>query len=117
MNAKNKVRAKRLKMALITSAFVFLASPARAEIVPTEQILPQSDRDRVRTFMSREDVEDRLKVLGLPPELARQRVDALTDEEIRVIAGKLDTLPAGGALSATDWIIVLLLIIVLILVL
>jgi len=116
MNAMNKLRAKRLKMALITSAFVFLASPARAEIVPTEQILPQSDRDQVRTFMSREGVEDRMKALGLPPELAKQRVDALTDEEIRVIAGKLDTLPAGGALSTTDWIIILLLIIVVILI-
>lgn len=113
----NKRMTKGWKALLMTGVFAFLVNPAGAELVSTEQTLTHSDRDRVRTFMQREGVEHQLKALGLAPELAKQRVDALTDEEIRVIAGKLDTLAAGGALSGTDWIIVLLLIIVLILIL
>jgi hypothetical protein len=46
--------------------------------------------------------------LGVKPELAKQRVDALTDAEVVSLAGKIDTLPAGGALSSTDLIIILL---------
>jgi len=40
----------------------------------------------------------------------------MTDEEIRIVAGKIDRLPAGAALSQTDWIIVLLLFILLLIV-
>lgn len=109
--------AKGWKAVFITSALALLASTAWAEIVSTEQALMQAERDRVRSFMQREDVEDQLKVLGLPPELARQRTNALTDEEVRVIAGKLDTVPAGGALDRTEWIIILLVVLLAIIIL
>lgn len=105
------------KAVFMTGALALLAGPACAEIVSTEQSLAQGERDRVRTFMQREDVQLQLKALGLPPELARQRAGALTDEEVRVIAGKLDTLPAGSALDKNDWIIVLLVVILAIVVL
>ena len=103
--------AKGCKAAFMTGAFALLTSAAWAEIVSTEQALAQGERDRVRAFMQREDVEHQLKALGLPPELARQRTDALTGEEVRVIAGKLDTLPAGSALSQYDLILILLIVI------
>lgn len=96
---------------LIAGALAFLCGPASAEIVSTEQALPQSDRDRVRMFLDRDGVEDQLKVLGVAPETARQRVQALTDEEVRTIAGRLDALPAGAALSSTDLILILLIVI------
>jgi len=107
---KNGV-AKCWKTVIVTGAMALLSGLAWAEIVSTEQALMQAERDRVRSFMQREDVELQLKALGLPPELSRQRTNALTDEEVRVIAGKLDTLPAGGALDKNDWILILLIII------
>ncbi len=107
---KNGV-AKGWKAVILTGAMALLNGTAGAEIVSTEQVLAQAERDRVRSFMQREDVEDQLKVLGLPSELARQRTNALTDEEVRVIAGKLDTLPAGSALSQYDLILILLIVI------
>lgn len=105
------------KSLLAAIAFAFVSVPASADIVSTDQVLAGSDREKVQAFMEREDVEDRFKALGVAPELARKRVDAMTDEEIRVVAGKIDTLPAGGALSQTEWIILLLAVIVLILIL
>jgi hypothetical protein len=107
---KNGV-AKCWKTVIVTGAMALLSGLAWAEIVSTEQALMQAERDRVRSFMQREDVENQLKVLGLPPELARQRTNALTDEEVRVIAGKLDTMPAGSALDKNDWILILLIVI------
>lgn len=99
------------KAVLAAVAFALVSGPVSAEIVSTEQVLTQSDRERVRTFLNREGVEDRLKALGVAPELARKRVDAMTDEEVLVVAGRIDTLPAGGALDRTDWILILLLVI------
>ena len=99
------------KAVFMMGAFALLTSAAWAEIVSTEQALVQGERDRVRIFMQREDVKHQLKARGLPPEFARQRTDALTDEEVRVIAGKLDTLPAGSALDKYDLILILLIVI------
>ena len=59
------------KVVLVAVALAFLAGPVSAEIVSTEQILPQPERERVRTFLNREGAEDRLKALGVAPEDAR----------------------------------------------
>ncbi len=96
------------KALLAAIAFALVSVPASAGIVSTEQVLAGSDREKVRAFLEREGVEDRLKALGVAPELARKRVDAMTDEEVLLVAGRIDTLTAGGALDKTDWILILL---------
>ena len=116
MNASKQCSARSWMTALIAVVFACVAGAAAAEIVTTEQVLPQADRERVREFLNREDVEDRLKQLGVTPAEARKRVDAMTPGEVQLVAGKIDTLAAGGALSTTDWIIILLLFIVILLI-
>jgi len=105
-----------LATALVAAVFALLAGTATAEIVSTEEVVQQADRDRIHELLNREGAEDRLKQLGVTPEEARKRVDAMTPEEVRVVAGQIDTLAAGGALSSTDWIIILLLFIVILLI-
>jgi hypothetical protein len=106
------------KLVLMAGVFAFLVQPARAEIVATGEIASQeqvqADRERIQAFMSRQSVEQSLKALGVDPEMAKKRADALTNEEVRTIAGKLDLLPAGGALSQTDLLLIILLVLVLI---
>jgi len=72
---------------------------AEAKMVTTDQVLeqadPKNDRDRVESFLLREDVQSQLVVLGIDPEEAASRVASLSDEEIQQIAGRLDELPAG----------------------
>jgi hypothetical protein len=104
------------KAMLVAGLMTLLAFPARAEIVSTEQVVTQTDRDRVRAFLEREGTEKQLQTFGVSSETAKERVNAMTDEEIRIVAGKIDRLPAGAALSQTDWIIVLLLFILLLIV-
>ena len=113
---KNRFTTMSWKGVLAAGMMALLTLPAGAEMVSTEQAAQQSDRDRVRTFLEREATEKQMKALGVTPETAKERVNAMTDEEIRVIAGKLDNLPAGAALSQTDWIIVILLFILLLIV-
>ena len=56
----------------------------------------QSDRERIRSFLDREDVRNELQAQGADVNTAKARVDALTDEEVKKVAGKLDKMPAGG---------------------
>lgn len=100
------------KSMLAAVAFALVSVPVLADIVSTEEVLSRSDREKVQAFMERADVEDRLKALGVAPELARKRVGAMTDEEIALIAGRIDALPAGGALDKMDWILIFLVVII-----
>ncbi len=72
---------------------------AQAKMVTTDQVLehadPGSDRERVESFLLREDVQSQFVLLGINPEEAANRVASLSDEEIQQIAGRLDELPAG----------------------
>jgi hypothetical protein len=115
MNAMNgkKFLAKSWMTAFVAVAFACLTSAATAEIVSTEQALQQSDREQ--ELLNRAEVENGLKTLGVAPADTRQRVDAMTPEEVRTVAGRMDTLAVGGEASKTDWIIILLGVIVIIL--
>lgn len=53
-------------------------------------------RDRVLNFVERSDVRSQLESLGLSPERAKDRVNALTDQEVAQLAGRIDALPAGA---------------------
>ena len=116
MNAEKLGSLKRWMGVLFIVVSAALSGTAAADIVPTEEVAQQADRERVQEFLGRQDVEEKLKQLGVAPDEARRRVDAMTPGEIQTIAGKMDSAAAGGALSTTDWIIVLLLFIIVLLI-
>ena len=76
----------------------------------------QSERERVKALVARPEVAKKIQALGVLPENARARVDALTDEEIAALAGRIDALPAGGV-SDRDWLLAVLLILLLFIIL
>lgn len=91
------------------------APNAQAGMVSSEQVITsqtaQSDRDRVRAVFDRQDVREQLQSRGVDADAARARVDALTDDEIATINGKLDSLPAGGdIIGALVFVFIVLLI-------
>jgi hypothetical protein len=116
MNAKNPWSARTWTGVLFALVLAAFSGAAAAEIVATEELAQQTERERVQEFLGRQDVENKLKQLGVAPEEARRRVDAMTPGEIQLVAGKMDTLTAGGALSSTDWIIILLVAIIVLLI-
>lgn len=94
-----------LSRLLIVSMLALPFQSVQAGMVATDQMLAashsaQSDREKVRDFLSRSDVQAKMEALGLQSDVAKQRVAALTDEDIQKIAGKIDTLPAG---AVTGW--------------
>jgi hypothetical protein len=62
--------------------------------------------------VQRPELAKELQALGANPTEAQARVDAMTDAEVRTLAGKLGVLPAGGALTNNELILILVLIII-----
>lgn len=73
-----------------------MPSPAAAGIVAIDQVVAGAKREQVANFLDRAEVRERMQALGVSPEAARERVDALSDEEVAKLAIRLDQLPAGG---------------------
>jgi len=49
-------------------------------------------------------------VLGVGPAAAAERANALTDDEVQQLAGRIDSLPAGAEISTTALLVVLIVI-------
>lgn len=111
---KHHLRRQSIVIAIVMAV---LAAPAPAEIVSTDRAAGASERDRVRDWVQREEAQKQLKAMGIAPDTAQQRVDAMTDEEVRVVAGKIDSLAAGGAFSTQEWLLIIIAILLLIIIL
>lgn len=73
---------------------------AQASIVATDEITTvagaASSRDKVSTFLARDDVSQAMLGQGVSPQAALERVKAMTDAEVAQLAGRIDQAPAGG---------------------
>jgi hypothetical protein len=93
---------------------------ARAEMITTIQAatLQQGKttfaRERLKTLFDRADVRAELERRGVSATEARKRIDALSDDEVERLAGKLDSLPAGGDAVDVLWIAFLVFLVLLI---
>lgn len=119
----NGLRQLRRGVALVLAVVMFVISMplgvANAALVSTEQVLAQGDdaaeRARVLAFLDRAEVREQIVALGVDPNEAVARVRALSDAQVREIAGQLDELPAGqSAIGAVVGAIVLIFLILLV---
>ena len=75
-----------------------------AAMIPT----PSTERERVLSLVSRPEVAQQLEKYGLTAEQAKQRVGAMSEAEVASLAGQLEQLPAGAALSNQDLLLILI---------
>ena len=73
--------------------------PALAAMIETQSVATFSDRDRLASMLDRADIVAQLELHGVNSEDVKARVAALTDDEAAQLAGKMDSLPAGGLLE------------------
>lgn len=92
---------------LLIACMILLPFSAQAGMIGTDRAIAgvqdQSNRDKVREFVSRSDVVKQFEALGLTASTAQERVNAMTQDEINRIAGKIDTMPAGASSSGVWW--------------
>ena len=102
---------------LVCMAVLNLGSPmvAQAGIVGTLQAVQASTRATdlatVDAALARAEVRAQFVALGVAPEQVEARVAALTDAELRTLAGQMAELPAGGDALAVIGIVFLVLLI------
>jgi hypothetical protein len=93
---------------LLILSMVVLPFSTQAGMIGTDQVAAsataEANRDKVRDFVSRTDVQKQFEALGLTASNAAERVNAMTQDEINRIAGQIDTLPAGASSSSGWWI-------------
>ena len=61
--------------------------------------------------MARAEVRAQLERLGVDPVAAQERIAALTDEELQLLATDLEDLPAGGSALAVVGIVAIVLLV------
>ena len=100
---RRSVKFKKVITSLLIAAFCFMSvvvAPVHATLVGTADILATQEadmtRDKIKTFMAREDVANQLQAFGVGVEEAQARVDTMTAEEIQLLSEKIDQMPAGG---------------------
>jgi hypothetical protein len=72
---------------------------AQAGMIGTDQVVTsssQADRNAVLSFVSRADVTSQLQAFGLDTATAKDRVAAMTDDEVRYLSGRIQSMPAGA---------------------
>lgn len=100
---------------LIVAILGLLAAPSQAALMPAEETAvtgAASERAHVTEFLQRADVQKQLVAQGVEPQQAIERVAALSDDEVRQLSGKIDSMTAGG----TDVIGIILLIFIVLLI-
>jgi hypothetical protein len=111
-------RAVAILLAAVLSAHVPVA---RAEIVDTDALgvasQAEQERAKVRSFMERADVKERLRAMGVSGLVAGDRVDALSEAEVHALAQRIDAMPAGGNITQQEWILIVVVAILLVLIL
>ena len=122
----SRVFASRVLCAVLASSLALPAwaqPPASAGLISTERLTAsmqpagaaqdgESARATLLSALDRVEVADALASRGLSVDRARERVAALTDEEARQLAQRIDEAPAGASeiISTIVFIFVLLLI-------
>ena len=84
---------------------------AQAGMIGTDQLVVASanaDRTTVLEFLGRADVANQLQSFGLDAKSAKDRVAAMTDQEAQMLAGKINSMPAGA--DSTGIILLLLIV-------
>lgn len=72
---------------------------AQAGMIGTETVVStvsQVDRAALVQLLTRSDVASQLQSLGIDASTARDRVAALTDQEVQSLTGRINSLPAGA---------------------
>ena len=87
--------------------------PAYAGLIGTEQFMSQQlvelDRETIRNVLDRDEARTLLEKHGVTSEQAHERINAMTDEEVRHFAQKFEQLPTGGSFGVVAAVLILVL--------
>lgn len=88
---------------LLSFSSSFIAAPALSAMVTTEQAMQvnPTERSELKQFFDREDIAKALEHHGVSSEMAKARVDAMTEQEAQQLASHIEKAPAGAGIVGT----------------
>ena len=102
-----------LVMTCMLSASIL--QPAIAAVISTQTAIEletrQTQIDHINDILAQEDLRIMLVRLGVDPEHASARVEALTNEELQALQQSLEDLPAGGGVLEVIGIVAIVIIV------
>ena len=97
--------------ALVVSMLALSFQTANAGLIGADQAAAtstaQTDRALVMSVLNRAETTAQLQAQGIDPAMARERVAAMTDQEVQALAQDMQTAPAG-AISSGGWLAIIL---------
>lgn len=90
---------------------------AHAGLVATDEALAQDERVRVKALLERPELAKQLETMGIRPQDAAGRVDAMADAEVLQLAGRLDAALAGGQMTNEQILLVIIIVLLILLIL
>jgi len=102
------------RLLVVSTILLPYSAPTQAGMIGTGQAIGsvEAQRGKVQSFVARADVQSQLAALGVEAEAVSGRVNALTDDEAQQVAGRIDTLPAGGVATEAALAIILILLLI-----
>ena len=93
------MKISKIVLSTVLSATLFTQA-SWAQMASTEAVFEQpvaaSSQQKVMEFAEREDVKTTLAEMGVEPQVLKERIASLTDEEAATMANRIDSMPAGG---------------------
>jgi hypothetical protein len=97
---------------LVVAVMMLPFQSGHASMIGTDQVntvtSAQLDRNTVVNFLNRADTANELQALGLDAQTAKDRVAAMTDDEVRSLAGKIAAAPAGADVGSVVLVLVII---------
>ena len=111
-----QIFAKRIIVGVLSISLLgaSLPSASYAGMIGTQTLIETHQtgdpRARVEEFISQDRVQAQLIALGADPAEVRERIAALTGDELRELDQNIETMPAGGILALIGLVFVVLII-------
>jgi hypothetical protein len=96
--------------ALVASILALSFQASQAGLIGADQAAtgtPNAERALVLSSLDRAEVVAQLQSAGVDPMAARERIKAMSDQEIHALAQDIQTAPAGG-ISTWGWVAIVL---------
>lgn len=97
-------------------AAALLAPQAHAGVIATDSAHAQDERVRVRALVERPELAAAISKMGIVPQEAAARVDAMSDAEVLQLAGRLDAALAGGQLTNEQLLLIIIIVLLLVII-
>ena len=95
---------------LVVSTLVLSFQTANAGLIGADRAAAPTapaERALVLAALDRSDVSSRLEAMGIDPQATRERVAALSDQEVRSLAQDMQLAPAGAGPSTGGWLAII----------